>query len=247
MNCRSSLLVILLILCTVIAGCGSFATYRVKKGETLYSIGWKYGHDYRDIAAWNGLQPPYTIYKGQRLRLTPPAGWPALLPRHRANQAPVINAPSANTAAKKGPPKKGRPRLKKKSPPAPPAVVIPRVLKWSWPIQGKLVHRFSKSVLGNKGIDIAGRLNQPVYASAGGQVVYSGSGLINYGKLVIIKHNDSYLSAYGYNNRLLVTEGDQVRSGQHIADMGRGAHMNVMLHFEIRRNGKPVDPLRYLP
>ena len=118
-------------------------------------------------------------------------------------------------------------------------------LNWTWPAKGQLIEPYSRR--GNKGLDIAGDLGQPVYAARGGRVVYSGSGLIGYGKLIIIKHNKSHLSAYAYNDRLLVKEGDNVTGGQRIAHMGRNNAKQVALHFEIRRNGKPVDPLRYLP
>jgi lipoprotein NlpD len=117
---------------------------------------------------------------------------------------------------------------------------------WRWPAQGQVVRHFSPKN-GSKGIDIAGRSGQAVNAAAGGRVVYSGSGLRGYGKLIIIKHNNSHLSAYAHNERLLVKEGDTVNGGQRIASMGRAGDRQVKLHFQVRRNGKPVDPLRYLP
>jgi len=259
----------------LLGGCGSFSYHRVEKGETLYSIGWRYGQDYRELADWNELRPPYTIYSGQLLRVTPPAGYDAgnrdtvteLPATASAHRAPVINAPFVSSTVPAEEPKtvqvpkpQSSPKPVPKAPPqqqdkaAPTAIrkVEPvnnthQPLRWKWPATGKLANRFSGRPLGNKGIDIAGRLNEPVYASAGGRVVYSGSGLINYGKLIIIKHNDSFLSAYGYNNRLLVSEGEEVHAGQHIADMGSRNRSAALLHFEIRRNGKPVDPQRYLP
>jgi lipoprotein NlpD len=119
------------------------------------------------------------------------------------------------------------------------------VKRWRWPARGKVVTSFSAS--GRKGIDIEGRFGQTVMAAAGGRVVYSGSGLIGYGQLIIVKHNKRYLSAYAHNNKLLVKEGDAVKGGQRIAEMGRSGPNRALLHFEIRRDGKPIDPLRYLP
>jgi lipoprotein NlpD len=120
-------------------------------------------------------------------------------------------------------------------------------LHWRWPAQGRLLRRFDSNGTGKKGIAIGGRLNSPVVAAAGGRVVYRGSGLVGYGRLIIVKHNNNYLSAYGHNQELLVDEGDQVRAGQLIARMGSSGTNQVMLHFEIRQNGKPVDPLKLLP
>ncbi len=119
--------------------------------------------------------------------------------------------------------------------------------QWQWPAQGPIIARFQGATGLNKGVDIAGDLGQPVLAAASGQVVYAGTGLRGYGKLLIIKHNDTFLSAYAHNDRLLVGEGDQVKAGQRIADMGSSGTSRVKLHFEIRREGTPVDPLNYLP
>ena len=125
---------------------------------------------------------------------------------------------------------------------------VPRSAQgWAWPANGMLIGKFSSNGSLNKGIDIAGELGQPVLAAADGAVVYAGSGLRGYGELVIIKHSDAYVSAYGHNRRLLVREGQQVKVGQHIAEMGSTGADRVKLHFEIRRQGKPVDPLQYLP
>lgn len=123
--------------------------------------------------------------------------------------------------------------------------VQPEVLTWVWPATGSVLRGFSEG--GNKGLDISGRTGLPVYAAARGRVVYSGSGLVGYGKLIIIKHNKSYLSAYAHNDKLLVKEGDSVKGGQRIAQMGQTGTQEVKLHFEIRRDGRPVDPLIYLP
>lgn len=200
----------------------------VKPGETLYTIAWRYGLDYRALAQWNRLSDPDLIYAGQRLRLTPPA---ASTVTARSGPAPR-HAPSgrpAPSAAPRGPPP---------SPAPAPA--------WQWPTRGEVVTQFGSSADIASGIGISGRLGQPVDAAAAGRVVYAGSGLIGYGQLIIIKHNDTYLSAYGHNRRLLVHQGEQVRRGQQIAEMGLGPQREPRLHFEIRRNGKPVDPLKSL-
>lgn len=122
-----------------------------------------------------------------------------------------------------------------------------RELRWSWPTRGKLLHAYSPAKPGGKGIDIGGRPGQAIRAAAPGRVVYAGSGLRQYGKLIIIKHNENLLSAYGHNQMLHVHEGDQVKGGQHIADMGTKGNRKALLHFEIRYDGKPENPLRYLP
>jgi lipoprotein NlpD len=215
----------------LITGCGGFVYHRVSPGETLYSISWRYGVDYREMARWNHIQAPYTIYKGQLLRVAPPSNkhqtTASVTPPHGG--AHVVNPPvaSANRAQ--------------------PAVSTAAAIKWQWPAQGAVVQTFSRSDLGRKGIDIGGRSGEPVRAAAAGSVVYAGSGLLNYGKLVIIKHDDNYLSAYAYNRSILVKEGENVRGGQHVADMGNKADGNPVLHFEIRYDGKPVNPLKYLP
>jgi lipoprotein NlpD len=213
--------------------------YVIHKGDTLYSIAWRYDLDYPTLAAWNGIGEPYRIYPGQRLRLTPP---PTATVRTRADES----RPSTVTA---------RP-APSASPSAKPVAADGRDdvrldgagdLVWRWPVKGKVVRTFSASDPGKKGLDIAGHAGQPIDAAAAGKVVYSGSGLIGYGNLIIVKHNDSYLSAYAHGARLLVKEGEWVKAGQPIAEMGRTGTDRVMLHFEIRRQGKPVDPLRYLP
>lgn len=201
------------------------ATYTVGKSDTLYSIAWHYGLDYHSVAAWNGIKPPYTIYPGQRIHLYPPhhgtrvvAAQPG---QQRITQSPPANRPSAPMVA--GP------------------------IHWLWPSQGRARSTFGKQGIAGKGIVIDGHLGAAVRAAAAGTVVYSGSALVGYGRLIIIKHNDEWLSAYGHNQRLLVHEGDNVKAGQKIATMGIGSNDKPALYFEIRRDGKPVDPLRYLP
>lgn len=200
----------------------------VTRDETLFSISWMYGHDYHDVAIWNGIAEPYNIHAGQRLSLRPSARQPSTAARPQSGRKSSARKqeikPSAAAEAESRP-----------------------VSRWIWPAQGTLLRRFSQDDAGKKGIAISGRTRQSVVASAAGKVVYSGSGLLRYGKLIIIKHNGTYLSAYAHNRRLLVKEGEFVKTGQQIAEMGDTGTDRTMLHFEIRRNGKPVDPLKYLP
>jgi len=201
--------------------------YQVKPTDTLYSIAWRYGLDFRQLAKWNELSEPYPIKPGQQLILLKPDKLPAA--------AVVENKSSAKS-------------LKKTA-----VIVKPltpsynQAIRWHWPTRGKLVNRFSVKKLDQHGIDIAGKLGQPVNAVADGKVVYSGAGLSGYGNLIIVKHDNTYLSAYAYNSKRLVKEGKRVKAGEHIADMGIGKHEQPMLHFQVRKNGKPVDPLKYLP
>ena len=206
---------------------GSASKYRVQLGDTLYSIAWAYGVDFRDLAAANHLKSPYAIHAGQEL----------MIARGRTYIAKPI---STTTQSSKQASKWRVRRTKTLAMPAQP------IGKWQMPAQGKIVKKYSTKFAGNKGIDIAGRYGEPVRAAASGRVVYSGSSLKGYGNLIIIKHNDAYLSAYAFNKKLLVREGQSVKAGQKIAEMGRNNNNQVMLHFEIRRNGKPVNPIRYL-
>jgi lipoprotein NlpD len=206
------------------------AHHVVQPGETLYSIAWRYGHDYREVARWNGIRAPYTIFRGQKLRVRPPVGKTAA-----ANAKPRTKPATA-------PRNKSRPVA-----PRPGHRTQSARITWHWPARGKVISRFAAGDPGRQGIDIAGRSGQPVYAAAAGEVVYSGKGLRGYGNLVIIKHSETYFSAYAHNRKVHIKEKDRVKSGQHIADMGDSGSDRVMLHFEIRRNGKPVNPLKYLP
>ncbi|MEJ2345136.1 MAG: peptidoglycan DD-metalloendopeptidase family protein [Gammaproteobacteria bacterium] len=205
------------------------AYHIVTKGDTLYSISWAYGYDYREVARWNGIARPYRIYPGEKIRLRPPAApRRSVVTRHAP---PVRHQTSRRTKAHEQP----RPRP------------VRHIAAWTWPAKGPLLQSFSAGDPRKKGIDIGGKRGQPIRATAAGEVVYSGSGLIRYGKLIIIKHNHDYFSAYAHNERLLVKEGDRVHAGQEIARMGSTGTTRTMLHFEIRRDGKPVNPLRYLP
>ncbi|SDU11939.1 lipoprotein NlpD [Halopseudomonas salegens] len=225
-------------------------SHTVQQGDTLYSIAFRYGWDWRQLAANNNIPAPYTIYPGQRLSLRPVAA--AARPASQATRrqpAATSSAPSSRPPVRSSTPDpspSAEPSRPRAAPPAasPPATVVDG---WSWPAEGPLIARFQSNDSLNKGIDIAGQLGQPVKAASAGSVVYAGRGLIGYGEMVIIKHSDAYLSAYAHNNRLLVAEGDQVKAGQKIAEMGSTGTDRVKLHFEIRQRGQPVDPLRYLP
>ncbi|MBP7788635.1 MAG: peptidoglycan DD-metalloendopeptidase family protein [Thermomonas sp.] len=206
------------------------ATVVVQRGQNVYRIATENGLTALDLALWNDIPPPYTIHPGQRLRLYP------------GGQRGVATRPAARPPAKPGAPVVAKPA-------APAPVVIPATsnIGWRWPADGVVVARFANGDPTRQGVDIAGKGGQPVRAAADGVVVYSGSGLVGYGELVILKHSDQWLSAYGHNRARLVNEGQLVKAGQQIAEMGRSGASRDMLHFEIRYNGKPVDPQQYLP
>ncbi|MBS0486525.1 MAG: peptidoglycan DD-metalloendopeptidase family protein [Proteobacteria bacterium] len=285
------------------------AMYRVVRGDTLYSIAFKHGLDYRDLATWNGIASPYRILVGQELRLSAPpapvvaAASPAT-PEPQPGQAvttgigestattaplssasaaaqkpsafepiaaqaatapaPVPAAPAsaapATAAAEKPPVATPAPKPIEQAPPiTKPVAPLPTKpaestaelnaggVTWRWPADGKVVGTFVAGDQTKQGLDIAGSAGDPVRAAADGEVVYSGNGLIGYGELVIVKHNANFLSAYGHNRKRLVKEGDRVKAGQQIAEMGATSASRDELHFEIRKNGKPVNPLDYLP
>ncbi len=222
-------------------------TYLVRKGDTVYSIAWAFGLDYRALAAANDLHSPYEIRPGQRLRMTTQPH--RAITHAHAPQAVIpgrVYSPESERVVKVYAAKKKHWAKQKINKRVHQAWASRPVSHWQWPARGRVIQGFSNTLAGNKGINIAGRLGEPVRAAAGGQVVYSGDGVRGYGNLLIIKHNDSYLSAYAYNKRLLVKLGDWVRPGQEIAEMGRNNAGRVLLHFEIRRNGKPVNPMKYL-
>lgn len=211
--------------------------YRVRRGDTLYAIAWRANRDFHELARWNGIRAPYLIYPGQVLRLKP------AISSRGSSRAPV--------AAKKRP-QRQKARLKSTSKQQTThAKDVPRTspgrLDWAWPADGKLVSTYKAGDPLRKGVKISAREGSPVRAAEAGKVVYSGSGLIGYGKLIIIKHNDKYLSAYGHNRRLLVKQDQRITRGQKIAEMGRANDGRPLLHFEIRRYGKPIDPLTMLP
>jgi lipoprotein NlpD len=199
-------------------------SYVVKRGDTLYSIAWRFGIDFRNLSRWNRIANPNVIQVGQRLSLKAP-------PVKKSKVASATTAPKRSSKASDKPAGKSR--------------LAPRRVKWSWPASGSI--KASSSALGTKGIEILGTRGEPIKAASSGTVVYSGSGLRGYGQLIIVKHDEQFLSAYAHNDRLLVAEGATVKSGQRIADMGDSDAKRVMLHFEIRRNGKAVEPRDYLP
>lgn len=226
----------------------------VRRGESLYSISFRYGLDWRELAHWNAIGEPYVIHPGQALRLREPAaGMPAVartaprLPEPEPEPAPGLPPPADTRAAPDRPqPVPAEEPTRAAAPATGAAERAMAGIRWSWPTEGRVTRRFDPNDT-RKGIAIAGDRGQPVMAAAEGQVVYSGTGLIGYGELIIIKHSDSMLSAYGHNNRRLVNEGERVRAGQQIAELGINERNEQILHFEIRRNGQPEDPLRYLP
>lgn len=279
----------------LLGGCGGHLYHRVEPGETLYSIGWIYGYDYRQIANWNNIPPPYSLTPGLHLRVAPPSGYVATplqeyrdvteddkglsqkaVDASKKTPAPVVDslteivnivdesrdiqdkyngdgmghdAQDVITAAKAAVNK-----LFNQHEPQ------PQQLKWQWPVENRRILRtFSVKDSSRQGLDFAGEKGNAVFAAAAGRVVYAGSGLVQHGRLIIVKHNEKFLSAYSHNQKLYVKEGESVKAGQRIADMGRTGHLGdnfgaksgngdrAKLHFEIRRNGKPVNPALYLP
>ena len=228
--------------------------YRVRKGDTLYGIAWRYGMDFERLAAWNGIRKPYRIYPGQTLRLTAPAK-PTGKSVSRKPKSLATKRKLATGVAKASVPKPRAPAQKKPAPAkakAEPVVASkpkgkPQALRWRWPTRGSVVQTFRKGDKTRQGIRIAGQSGQPIVAAEAGRVVYSGSGLPGYGKLIIIKHNKNYLSAYGFNRKILVSDGDSVNRGERVAEMGQSTSGKSLLHFEIRRSDRVLDPLRVLP
>lgn len=204
---------------------------KAEKGDTLYGISKQYGVSVERLAQLNQLKQPYIIKPGQTIFLKP------------LNTEPSKSARAPDKAAEKP----GSSVKTDTSYTQSQSVSWPRTVRWQRPANGKIVKKFSRWRNDAKGIDIEGKVGNAIVASADGKVVYSGNGLISYGNLIIIKHNKTFLSAYAYNRKLLVKEGDMVKAGQKIAEMGRKDKLSPRLHFEIRKNGKPVDPLKYLP
>ncbi len=214
------------------------AYHIVAPGETLYSIAWRYGLDYQSLARANGIGGQFQIYPGQRLNLN--LDKPVKLSSHVTPSRKASSA-TQRTDIKR---QKDQPTRVKQSP-----VISSSNSKlfWHWPIKGQLYQRFSSTKGLKKGIDILGKKGESVLSAAAGRVVYAGDGLRGYGKLLIIKHNETFLSAYAHNNKIVVKEGDIVKAAQKIAEVGSTGTVRNMLHFEIRRNGVPVDPEVYLP
>ena len=228
--------------------------YTVKPGDTMIRIGLESGQNWRDIVRWNNLENPNVIEVGQVLRVVPPAGEnplvvtrpvspgsatsaTAVAPAQAVSGARPASAPASASAAPAATPAAASSGT--------PAAVGDEDVGWIWPAQGTLLMGFDEAK--NKGVDIAGKAGDAVLASADGRVVYAGAGLRGYGNLVILKHNNTFLTAYAHNQTLLVKEDQTVKKGQKIAEMGNTDADRVKLHFEIRRQGKPVDPAKYLP
>lgn len=237
------------------------AQYVVRPGDTLYSIAWRYGMDYHQLAANNRIGPPYTIRAGQALNLANPAPPVASTlqsqnqPKARStgsgvaviggNASGVLSAPPSYSAMKRSATPAPTRDTRSAAVRAPaPSAEIPIV--WLWPADGRVTGRFSDGARVNKGIDIGGKLGDSVRSTRSGVVVYAGNGLAGYGNLVIIKHDDVYLSAYAHNKTILVREGQTVKAGEKIAEIGSSGSAYPKLHFEIRRDGKPVNPIQLL-
>ena len=221
------------------------ATTVVQRGDTLFGIAFRNGVDVRELAAWNSIGAPYTIYPGQRLHLYPKSASRGSATGGRVASSGPGRAPMGSVPPSAARPAASRPTI---APPAPkPVLPIDSGISWRWPADGQLLSRYVSGEPTKQGIDIGGSGGAPVRAAGDGVVVYSGSGLVGYGELIIIKHSDAWLSAYGHNRNRLVNEGQLVKGGQQIAEMGRSGAARDMLHFEVRYNGKPVDPLQYLP
>ncbi len=215
--------------------------YTVKPGDTLIRIGLDTGQNWRDIGRWSNLENPNLIEVGQVLRVAPPVETTAVVVRPVTSGAATASSPAQASSAPAAAASAAKPAS------APPASgsAAEDDLAWIWPAQGQVLAGFDEAK--NKGMDIAGKAGDTVVASADGRVVYAGAGLRGYGNLIILKHNNTFLTAYAHNQTLLVKEDQSVRKGQKIAEMGSSDADRVKLHFEIRRQGKPVDPAKYLP
>lgn len=254
---------------------GTGGGYVVKKGDTLYGIALDHGQDYKDIAAWNNLDNPNHIQVGQSLRVTPPSGTPVAVTKPVTVSAPIeIKSATAgagvNADAVKHSPLGGKvsysdealarmrqgssgqnetkPVASEPKPvekPAEKPLLASDEVEWAWPASGKLLAPFTEG--GNKGVDLAGKSGDPVLAAAGGVVSYAGTGLRGYGNLVVLRHNATWLSVYAHNSKILVKEKQTIARGQKIAEIGSSDAESPRLHFEIRRQGKPVDPQKFLP
>lgn len=259
------LLLSLMLIPFLLSGCNTQAIYQddlynppvywgrhvVKSGETLYSIAWRYGRDYRELGDANNIPPPYNIKAGQVLRLDV-RGNVTSSGENRSASKPAATSSTTRTAtrASRKPSPEPKPAVSKapdRSSPLTGQTQTVASINWRWPHVGTVIAGYSTSGKVNKGIDIAGKEGDAVRAAAGGNVVYAGSGLLGYGNLIIVNHNEHYLSAYAHNRKILVREGEDVKAGQVIAELGHSGTDRPRLHFEIRKNGNPVDPAHYLP
>jgi lipoprotein NlpD len=251
---QSATYVSIIVICVVMTGCISSRDFIsteekfseskkatgfhiVEKGDTLFSIAWTYGWDYHKLASTNSIDKPYTIYAGQKIDI--------------ANPPLYKKSATISSAGKTSKPKVKQEKLATPADKTPQTTPITPSLKakigWNWPAKGRVTGVFSIKKPQNKGIDIAGKKGESVNAAAAGTVVYAGKGLRGYGNLVIIKHDAKFLSAYAHTSRILVREKERIKAGQIIAEIGSTGTDKVQLHFEIRRNGRPVDPLQFLP
>lgn len=247
-------------LAVLLSGCASAppqparpATYTVKAGDTLYAIARRLRLDYRELARWNGINDRYLIRPGQVLRLQPGTGRVAAAPSRARPVTPMPTSASTKSAGTRSastkPPAVPRtasppPRTRPSTPLLPPGPVA--AVRWQWPIEGGVAELTTRPN-GGQGLNIMGEFGQPVLAAAEGKVVYTGTGLLGYGQLLIIKHNENYLTAYGHIQSVTVGEGDSVSAGQRVAAMGSGPAGAPLLYFEIRLNGTPGNPLLLLP
>jgi lipoprotein NlpD len=218
-------------------------SYQVRSGDTMFAIAWRFGWDYKKLAKINGISSPYTIYIGQVMYF------------NDTNANKSVNDSNVKGSVKKPVVTTNKPIKKSASTTAVTTTKPsynnvysgPESVLWSWPVKGKVLKGFSNKGSAFQGIDLSSILGMSVKAASSGIIVYAGSGIQGFGKLVVIKHNDTFLSAYAYNSRILVIEGATVSAGQVIAEVGKGPQLDPRLHFEIRKDGKPVNPLWYLP
>ena len=219
--------------------------YTVKPGETLIRIGLETGQNWKDIAAWNNLEQPNQISVGQVLRVLPPTATLAAAAAPESNGVVTRPIGSGSVASTQVQPGQNSAPAARPAEPAAATATVDSGLNWIWPVPGPVLAGFDE--VKNKGLDLGGTAGEPVLAAADGRVVYVGAGLRGYGNLIILKHDNTYLTAYAHNKTLLVKEDQAVRRGQKIAEMGNSDADRVKLHFEVRRQGKPVDPVKYLP
>lgn len=248
-----------LLIALALSGCGSTGPapvydaygpapsgyYRVRGGDTLHKIASRHKVGYKTLARWNKLGPPYPIYAGSLLRVESPDRTGGSTNRRDTRTVKTATRTTKQSSTK-GKAAVKTPAEASRGTRASSAKVASGS-SWQWPLEGKVVQRFRGGDRARQGIRIAGRPGQKVLAARGGSVVYSGSGLKGYGNLIIVKHNNRYLSAYGFNRRLLVSEGSRVKRGQAVAEVGQASGGKYRLHFEIRKSGTAVDPLKYLP
>ena len=218
-------------------------SYQVRSGDTMFAIAWRFGWDYKKLAKINGIGSPYTIYIGQVVYFNDTSANKAVSDSNvkGAVKKPVV---TTNKSVKKS---ASTTAVTTTKPLSNKLYNGPASVQWSWPVKGKVLKGFSNKGSAFQGIDLSSILGMSVKAASSGIIVYAGSGIQGYGKLVVIKHNDTFLSAYAYNSRILVIEGATVSAGQVIAEVGKGPQLDPRLHFEIRKDGKPVNPLWYLP